>query len=89
MRHLPGFLATVSNLRGFSRPLWTFVHYFLPTRNSEEPEIIRQGYGGAYLKYPFDPARMEEFRAAEREAREHQRGLWGSVPGTFPTRPPA
>ena len=40
-------------------------------------EIIRQGFGHAYTKYPFDPARMEEFRAAEREAREHQRDLWG------------
>jgi len=40
-------------------------------------EIIRQGYGHAYVKYPFDPTRMEEFRAAEREAREHERGLWG------------
>jgi micrococcal nuclease len=44
-------------------------------------EIIRQGYGHAYLKYPFDPARMEEFRAAGREARENQRGLWGIVKG--------
>jgi endonuclease YncB( thermonuclease family) len=42
-------------------------------------EIIRQGYGHAFTKYPFDPARMEEFRAAEREARQNQRGLWGSV----------
>ena len=32
-------------------------------------EIIRQGYGHAYTKYPFDPVRMEQFRAAEREAR--------------------
>jgi micrococcal nuclease len=39
-------------------------------------EIIRQGYGHAYTKYPFDHARMEDFRAAEREAREHKRGLW-------------
>jgi micrococcal nuclease len=39
-------------------------------------EIIRRGYGHAYLKYPFDPARMEEFRTAEREAREHKLGLW-------------
>jgi micrococcal nuclease len=37
-------------------------------------EIIRQGYGHAYTKYPFDPARMEEFRAAEWEARENRRG---------------
>ena len=34
-------------------------------------ETIRQGYGHAYVKYSFDPARMEEFRAVEREAREH------------------
>jgi micrococcal nuclease len=37
-------------------------------------EIIRQGYKHAYTNYPFDSARMEEFRAAEREAREHKRG---------------
>jgi len=41
-------------------------------------EIIRQGYGHAYTKYPFDPARMDEFRAAERSAREQKRGLWAS-----------
>ena len=39
-------------------------------------EIIRQGYGHTYVKYPFDPARMEEFMAAEREARQHKLGLW-------------
>ncbi len=39
--------------------------------------FIRQGYGHSYTKYPFYPARMEEFRAAEREARENGRGLWG------------
>ena len=42
-------------------------------------EIIRQGYGHAYTRYPFDPGRMEEFRAAERSAREQKRGLWASV----------
>jgi micrococcal nuclease len=39
-------------------------------------EIIRQGYGHAYVKYPFDRIMMEAFRVAEREAREHKRGLW-------------
>jgi hypothetical protein len=34
------------------------------------------GYGHAYTKYPFDPPRMEEFRAAGREARQIKRGLW-------------
>ena len=41
-------------------------------------EITRQGYGHAYTKYPFDPDRMDEFRAAERSAREDKRGLWAS-----------
>jgi hypothetical protein len=40
-------------------------------------EIIWQGYRHAYTKYPFDLIRMEEVRAAEREAQEHERGLWG------------
>jgi len=37
-------------------------------------EIIKQGYGFAYNKYPFKY--MEEFRRYEREARENRRGLW-------------
>lgn len=42
-------------------------------------EIIEKGFGFAYLKYPFDPQRMEAFRTAEREARESKRGLWAPV----------
>jgi micrococcal nuclease len=42
-------------------------------------EIIKQGFGFAYLKYPFDPQRMQDFRAAEQEARENKRGLWAPV----------
>ncbi len=37
-------------------------------------EIIEGGYGNAYTRFPF--SKMEEFRAAEREAREAGRGLW-------------
>jgi len=37
-------------------------------------EIIKQGYGFAYTKYPFKY--LEEFRKYEREARESKRGLW-------------
>lgn len=40
-------------------------------------EIVRQGYGHAYTKYPF--RYIERFRAAEREAREARRGLWGRL----------
>ena len=37
-------------------------------------EIIRQGYGFAYVKYPFKF--LQEFREYEREAREAKKGLW-------------
>ncbi len=46
-------------------------------------EIIRRGGVHAYTKYPFEPARMKEFRAAEREASQNKRGLWG--PRTQPS----
>lgn len=38
-------------------------------------ELVRQGYGHAYTKYPF--TQMEQFRRLERQAREAERGLWG------------
>ena len=41
-------------------------------------EIIRQGYGHAYTKYPFNDELMTLFRYYERQAREAGRGLWGS-----------
>lgn len=37
-------------------------------------EIIKQGYGFAYTRFPFKY--MEEFRRYEREARENRKGLW-------------
>jgi len=37
-------------------------------------EIIKQGYGFAYTKYPFKY--IEEFRQYEREAKENKKGLW-------------
>jgi len=38
-------------------------------------EIVKQGYGHAYTRFPFKY--LEEFREYEREAREDKRGLWG------------
>jgi micrococcal nuclease len=38
-------------------------------------EIIKQGYGFAYTKFPFKY--LEDFRQYEKEARENNRGLWG------------
>ena len=37
-------------------------------------ELVRQGYGHAYMKYPFKY--LDEFRRLEREARETGKGLW-------------
>ena len=37
-------------------------------------EIIKQGFGFAYTRFPFKY--LEEFRQYEREARENGRGLW-------------
>jgi micrococcal nuclease len=37
-------------------------------------EIIKQGYGFAYTRFPFKY--LEEFRKYEREARENKMGLW-------------
>ena len=37
-------------------------------------EIVKQGYGHAYTKFPFKY--MHEFRQYEREARMRKRGLW-------------
>jgi hypothetical protein len=40
----------------------------------ENAEIMKQGYGFAYTRFPFKY--LEEFRRYEREAMEIQRGLW-------------
>ena len=55
----------------------------LPDGTDLGAEIIRLGYGHAYTRFPF--ARMDEFRALEREAREAGRGLWAGEP----EKPPA
>jgi micrococcal nuclease len=44
-------------------------------------EIVRQGYGHAYLKYPFDAKLMEAFEWHGKQAREAKRGLWGDGAG--------
>ena len=41
-------------------------------------EIIRQGYGHAYTRFPF--SYMEQFKQYEKEAREAKRGLWADKP---------
>lgn len=41
-------------------------------------ELVRQGYARAYTRFPF--RYREEFRRAERQAREAGRGLWARQP---------
>jgi micrococcal nuclease len=48
--------------------------YRVPDRLFINLEIIRQGYGHAYTKYPFKY--MDIFRDTERQARESGKGLW-------------
>lgn len=64
-------------------------YVWLPDGKLLNAEIIRQGYGHAYVQYPF--ARMEAFRALEKEAREKRRGLWAdsapAKPASKNTRP--
>jgi micrococcal nuclease len=49
--------------------------------HSVNEEIIHEGYGFAYVKYPFRADLMARFRAAERQARDAGRGLWGPAAG--------
>ena len=59
-------------------------------------EIVRQGYGHAYVKYPFKY--MEQFKRLESAARSAKRGLWSperksapvvSTPKKKPVKAPA
>ena len=49
-------------------------YVFLEDGTFLNAEIIKQGYGHAYTKFPFKY--MQEFRQHEREARIKKRGLW-------------
>jgi micrococcal nuclease len=51
-------------------------YVYLPDGRLVNKEIISQGYGFAYVSFPF--TKLEEFRAAEVEARDNNRGLWAS-----------
>lgn len=54
-------------------------------------ELVKQGFATSY-SYPPDIKHQAEFLAAEREAREAGRGLWGACPAVSPTssfNPPA
>ena len=54
--------------------------YRLPDGLFVNAEIVRQGYGHAYTRFPFKY--MEQFREYERIAREAGKGLWGQPRGS-------
>jgi micrococcal nuclease len=61
----------------------TLAYLYLPDNTFVNREIVRQGYSHVYTEYPF--RFMEDFRAAEREARTAGRGLWsGAQPAAAP-----
>ena len=55
----------------------TLSYVYLPDGTFLNAEIVKQGYGHAYVKYPFKY--LDRFRGYEREAREAGRGLWGGA----------
>ena len=62
-------------------------YVYLPDGTLLNAEIIRQGYGHAYTRFPFN--KMDEFRALERKAQEAGRGLWAAdSPAAIAPEPP-
>lgn len=55
----------------------TLAYAYLPDGTFVNREIIRQGYGFAYTEFPF--RLMDDFRAAERDARAAHRGMWADA----------
>ena len=62
----------------------TLAYVFLEDGTFVNAQIVRQGYGFAYTRFPF--RYLEEFRAYEREARAAGRGLWASHPSPLTPR---
>jgi len=56
----------------------TLAYVFLEDGTFLNAEIVKQGYGHAYTRFPFKY--LDEFRRYEREARDQDRGLWGESP---------
>jgi endonuclease YncB( thermonuclease family) len=55
-------------------------YVYLPDGTLVNRELIKQGYGFAYLSFPF--SKSDEFRNLQTEARQNNRGLWGSCQPT-------
>lgn len=55
-------------------------YVYLPDGRLIQEEIIRQGYGFAYVSFPF--GKSDHFRLLQEEARTDNRGLWGQCTPT-------
>lgn len=55
-------------------------YVYLPSGTLVNAEIIKQGYGFAYTGFPFE--KLNDFRQYEQDARDHNKGLWGSCQPT-------
>ena len=55
-------------------------YVYLPDGTLVNARIIQDGYGFAYVGFPFQ--KMEDFRSYEREARQQNKGLWSSCQNT-------
>jgi micrococcal nuclease len=51
-------------------------YVYLPDGRLVNAEIIKQGYGFAYVNFPF--TKLEEFKGYQKEAELAKLGLWGS-----------
>ncbi len=49
-------------------------HVYTQDNKLVSAEIIKHGYGFAYLSFPF--SKLDEFKNLEKEARDNNRGLW-------------
>jgi len=52
----------------------TLAYVYLKDGTFLNAEIVKQGYGHAYTRFPFKY--LEQFKEYEKEARENKRGLW-------------
>lgn len=50
-------------------------YVYLPNGQLVNAEIIKQGYGFAYVYFPF--SKLEEFRGHQKRAQQQELGLWG------------
>jgi micrococcal nuclease len=55
-------------------------YVYTPDGRLINAEIIKQGYGFAYIGFPF--TKMEEFKSYQKQAQAQNLGLWGSCQPT-------